>query len=51
MKKLIVPALAVLLAVAVPAVAHHSFPATYDVTRTISIKGKVTRFMFRNPHS
>lgn len=46
-----VPAALAVLAVALPAAAHHSFPATYDVNRTITIKGKVTRFMFRNPHS
>jgi hypothetical protein len=31
--------------------AHHSFPATYQVEQTITIKGKVIQFMFRNPHS
>jgi hypothetical protein len=42
---------AALLAVALPVGAHHSFPSTYFVDKTITIKGKVTEFMFRNPHS
>src|SRR5512134_2266831 len=31
--------------------AHHSFAATYDETKTITIKGKMVQFSFRNPHS
>ena len=31
--------------------AHHSFPATYSVNKTISIEGKVAQLLFRNPHS
>src|SRR4029079_17613951 len=31
--------------------AHHSFPATYSVNRTIRIEGKVTQLLLRNPHS
>lgn len=33
------------------ALAHHSFPATYDVDATTSISGTVVQFLFRNPHS
>lgn len=33
------------------AVAHHSFPATYHVDRTQTIRGRVVAFLFRNPHS
>jgi len=33
------------------ALAHHSFAATYYVDRSITIKGSVSQFMFRNPHS
>lgn len=39
------------IAAALPAVAHHSFPATYLIDQEITIKGKVVQFMFRNPHS
>lgn len=38
-----------LIAVAVPAMAHHG-TAAYDLTKTFTIKGKVTRFNFINPH-
>jgi hypothetical protein len=37
--------------VAVPAYAHHSFPATYMVDQTVTIEGTVVQFLFRNPHS
>lgn len=33
------------------AYAHHSFAATYDVTKEIKIEGKLVQFLFRNPHS
>jgi hypothetical protein len=31
--------------------AHHSFTATYDTAKTVTIEGKVTQFILRNPHS
>src|SRR5690349_12077264 len=31
--------------------AHHSFAATYDQTKTVTIEGKVAQFLIRNPHS
>jgi lysyl-tRNA synthetase class II len=33
------------------AYAHHSFAATYDESKSISIKGRMVQFQFRNPHS
>jgi hypothetical protein len=33
------------------AFAHHSFAATYYVDQVITVKGIVTEFLFRNPHS
>jgi hypothetical protein len=33
------------------AYAHHSFAATYFVDHEITIEGKLTQFIFRNPHS
>ncbi len=33
------------------AYAHHSFQATYNTEKTITIKGTLVSFDFRNPHS
>jgi len=33
------------------AYAHHSFAATYFVDRQITVKGTLTQFLYRNPHS
>jgi hypothetical protein len=50
----------VLLAIAATAVtfitgtaayAHHSYAATYDVTREVRLEGKLVQFVYRNPHS
>ncbi len=41
---------ALMLLVAAPASAHHSF-AMYDHTRTITVKGEVTKFQWTNPHA
>lgn len=41
----------ILGAVSVPAFAHHSFPATYQVDKMVTIEGTVQQFLFRNPHS
>jgi hypothetical protein len=37
-------------AFALPATAHHSFPAQYDIDKPISLTGKVTRVEWTNPH-
>jgi hypothetical protein len=31
--------------------AHHSFTATYDNDKTMTIEGTVAQFLLRNPHS
>jgi hypothetical protein len=33
------------------AFAHHSYAATYDVTREVRLEGKLVQFVYRNPHS
>ena len=40
-----------LLATAVPIVAHHSFAAEYDRSRTITVTGSVTKLEWTNPHA
>src|SRR5688572_9181964 len=42
---------AIVLAVAVPLVAHHAFSAEYDNTKPITVKGKFTKMDWVNPHS
>jgi hypothetical protein len=34
-----------------PAVAHHSFSAEFDITKTITLTGKVTSVRWSNPHA
>ena len=41
---------ATLLAATLPAAAHHSFPAQYDVDKPITLTGKVTKVEWTNPH-
>lgn len=48
---LLVAAIVVLAAVGAPALAHHSFAATYDESRTVRIEGRLVQFLYRNPHS
>jgi uncharacterized protein DUF6152 len=44
-------AVAVAMLSSLPARAHHSFGGTYDVSRQISIKGKIVQVSLRSPHS
>jgi len=48
---LVLPVAAALTFVSVPSVAHHSFGATYDVSKEITIKGKIVQVSLRSPHS
>ena len=40
-----------LLALALPAIAHHAFAAEYDADQPVTLKGKVTKFEWTNPHA
>jgi hypothetical protein len=44
-------ALAAVLAGATTAYAHHSFGATYEVSKQVKVEGKLVQFVYRNPHS
>ena len=37
--------------VAGSAFAHHSFGATYEVSKQMKLDGKIVQFVYRNPHS
>jgi hypothetical protein len=39
------------LVMGLPASAHHSFAASYDLNAPIEVHGKITQVLLRNPHS
>ena len=41
----------VCLAVPLSAFAHHSFVVVYDTERSVQVEGRLTRFLYRNPHA
>ena len=51
MRKILWFTVGALLAASTAAYAHHSYAATYDVTREVKIEGKLVQFVYRNPHS
>jgi len=44
-------ACAAVVVAAKPALAHHSFSATYFEDKTDRVEGELVQFLFRNPHS
>jgi hypothetical protein len=46
-----VAACAALLTAALPVLAHHSFQAEYDATKTITVKGTIQKLEWVNPHA
>ena len=44
-------AIALMLAVAAPALAHHSFDAEYDIKKVATLSGFVTQIDWQNPHA
>jgi hypothetical protein len=53
MKRRILAALVVAAAagLTLPALAHHSFAAAYDTSKSLTVKGTITEVRLTNPHS
>ena len=51
MRTTLLLALAVALVAGATVSAHHSYSATYDTGKQITLKGKLVQFVFKNPHS
>ena len=51
MRRIIFLAIAAALLAGTAAYAHHSYGATYDVSKQIKLEGKLVQFVFRNPHA
>lgn len=47
----VVAVLALLVAVPLPALAHHAFSSEFDANLPIDLRGKITRVEWINPHS
>jgi hypothetical protein len=50
MNSLIKTALLTCMFAALPAAAHHSFPAQYDADKPVTLTGTVTKVEWTNPH-
>jgi len=51
MRSLLLLAVAAAVAAGAPVSAHHSFGATYEVSKQTKLEGVIVQFVYRNPHS
>ena len=51
MRRLLYLATLAVLVAGTAASAHHSFGATYEVSKQVKVEGKLVQFVYRNPHS
>lgn len=51
MRRVLLLAIGAALVAGTAAYAHHSYAATYDVSREVKLEGKLVQFVLRNPHS
>ena len=51
MRRMLLLVVAAALAGGTAVRAHHSYAATYDVTKEVKLEGKLVQFVYRNPHS
>src|SRR4030095_5362786 len=51
MRRIVLLVLVAVLLTVAAAYAHHSYGATYEVSKEIRLQGKLVQFVFRNPHA
>jgi hypothetical protein len=51
MRRVLFALVAAAIGTGVTTYAHHSYSATYDVSRQVTLEGKLVQFVFKNPHS
>ena len=51
MRRWLALAFALPMLAASAALAHHSYGATYDLAKQVTVEGKLVQFVYRNPHS
>jgi len=51
MRRMLLLVIGAALSAGTAAYAHHSYAATYDVSREVKLEGKLVQFVLRNPHS